>query len=649
MRHITDLEKKLKQADEAYYNTGNPIMSDQEYDALREKFAHQNNNRGAKNAHDYVGSAPSGKLPQVKHDHPMLSLDKIHSKDEIVQFAGKDNLIGMLKMDGLTVSASYKDGILTKLETRGNGEIGNDVMIHAPSFVNLPARISPDIHSLTVDGECIITYDDFEQINKNDEFANPRNLAAGTLNTLDPKISAPRKLRFIAWDVIECDGVDLPTDFGDILHSLSTYGFDYVPYVNYVLGESNIDECIELLRNDAKRMGYPIDGLVFTYADNQKRRKADRTSHHFKHSLAYKFEDDVYPTILRDVEWTMGKIGTLTPVAVFDPVIIDGTEVTRASMHNVSVMRDLNPHIGGYVYVYKANQIIPQLHHCDHNGEPVTIPDTCPVCGDQTSVVKENASVVLTCINPSCPGKMLGRMSTFVSKNGMNIDGLSTEKLRTLLIRGFIKRPIDIYSLKNHKELLENQISGWGKKSVANLLNSIEKARSVKLPNFITALSLPNIGYSQAKTIASHCKDVHDFTNLLSIPQNLLSVDGIGAKTVKDIATWMKTDENAKEMFDLIGLLKFEDDAEVKQSGDSLKGYVFCITGTLKHFANRDALISDIEAHGGRFISDVTKKVTCLINNDVNSTTGKNRKAQKLNIPVIDEEEYLRLRDGKTS
>lgn len=632
-----NIEERIKQADEAYYNTGNPIMSDQEYDELSRKI-----NTGK------VGATPSGKLPQVKHDHLMLSLDKIHSKEDIVSFAGNKKIIGMLKLDGLTVSASYVDGILTKLETRGNGEIGNDIMIHAGSFINLPSRIPSDIHSLTVDGECIITYEDFDAINKNGEFANPRNLAAGTLNTIDAKSSSGRKLRFIAWDVIECDGFDMPDDFGDILYSLDTYGFDYVPYVNYVPGETDINDAIGLLQSDASRFGYPIDGLVFTYASNKRRRSADRTAHHFKHSLAYKFDDELYPTTLRNIEWTMGKTGSLTPVAVFDPVIIDGTEVTRASMHNITVMKELDPRIDGTVYIYKANAIIPQVHHCENNGEVAEIPANCPICGEDTSLIKENASAVLTCINPSCPGKMLGKMSTFVSKNGMNIDGLSTEKLRVLLERGYIRRFSDIYRLDKVKSRLETRISGWGKKSVGNLLNSIEKSKTVELPNFITALSLPNVGYSQAKSIASVCNDVHDFCKYLTTPERLLTIDGIGSKTVRDIRHWVSNNDNINEVFDLIDILKIIVPSDAPK-GDSLNGKVFCITGSLSHFTNRAALIEDIESNGGKYITKVNKKTTHLINNDISSQSGKNKEAIKVGIPIINEEMYLEMRDGKTS
>ena len=648
---IKELTKMLNEYRNAYYNESESIISDYEYDKLYDELEKLENETGLSFANSptkTVGFQVKSELEKIKHSHPMLSLDKTKSVDELRKFAGDKDCILSLKMDGLTCLLTYENGGLVQAETRGNGDIGELITHNANVFENIPLTIEYKGH-FEIEGEAIITYDDFEKINKvlpeDKKYKNPRNLVSGSVRQLDNRIAAQRHIKFVAWKV--------PTEvcsnsFLNRLKYAKELGFEIVPLFTYS-GKSNdkenLPEMIESLKIKAHDYGYPIDGLVMTYNDIQYGESLGLTGHHPRHSVAYKFYDEEFETILNNIEWTMGKSGCLTPTAVFEPVEIDGTIVERASLHNMSIFKDLELSHGDTITVFKANQIIPQVSdNLDRTLNNLCIPpSTCPICGGKTEIVKDNDTEVLMCSNSNCKGKLLGKLSAFASRNKMNIDGLSDETLSKFIARGWLTCFSDIYKLKDYYIHMIN-MSGFGRKSIDKLIDSIEKSRSVELNRFIAALSIPGVGDSTAKDISKHCRyDFDTFVMRLIDKYNWSVIDGIGEKTSQQINEWIDDSGNREDFRKLLQTIIPVNLNTNNNTDQSLAGKNFVVTGDVTQFKNRKELQKFIESKGGKVTGSVTSKTNWLINNDVESTSSKNKKARELAIPIISEKEFLEM------
>lgn len=637
MTRLDELVAKIKEAKVLYYQTGRSPYSDTEYDKMVEEAA-------SLGYVDYVGAAPVDNIEKITHEHPMLSLDKMHTEHEIEEFFSKDVVV-MWKADGLSISATYIDGTLTRLETRGDGKVGNNIMFHANSIHNLPKRINKS-GKYVIDGECVILYSDFENINskmiESERYSNPRNLAAGSLNLLDSNESVKRCLRFYAWDVIDGGNSNY---LEDNLEEAEILGFDVVyhallePEDDYDLKEIN-----DMIRGNAEINKFPIDGVVYKYNDIKYGKSLGMTGHHPRNAMAYKFEDDKYPTKLLNVEWQVGKTGQITPVAIFEPVEIDGSIVEKCSLHNLSIMKQLKLSYGCTVYVYKANCIIPQIDAAgqDGNGE-IEIPSTCPICGGQVVVRKDNNSEVLYCNNDLCPGKLLGQWKNFVSKKGMDIDGLSEKTLERFLKEGFISNMfVSIYHLSDYKKEI-CKLDGFGPKSFTNLINAIEKSKDVDLIHFITAFNIPGIGEGQSKLIAARYKTFDEFAKACDNQERFDQIPGIGEVLHANIINWWVN--NYIQMLDVAEEVRFKDNFSQHMNkpvdDNRLAGKTFVITGSLSHYKNRDELKAEIEKFGGKVAGSISKSTTYLINNDIESTSSKNKKARELGISIISEEEFM--------
>ena len=648
---IKELTKMLNEYRNAYYNESESIISDYEYDKLYDELEKLENETGLSFANSptkTVGFQVKYELEKVKHTHPMLSLDKTKSVDDLRKFAGDKDCILSLKMDGLTCLLTYENGSLVQAETRGNGDIGELITHNANVFENIPLTIEYKGH-FEIEGEAIITYDDFEKINKvlpeDKKYKNPRNLVSGSVRQLDNKIAAQRHIKFVAWKV--------PTEvcsnsFLNRLKYAKELGFEIVPLFTYS-GKSNdkenLPEMIESLKIKAHDHGYPIDGLVMTYNDIQYGESLGLTGHHPRHSVAYKFYDEEFETTLNNIEWTMGKSGCLTPTAVFEPVEIDGTIVERASLHNMSIFKDLELSHGDTITVFKANQIIPQVSdNLDRTLNNLCIPpSTCPICGGKTEIVKDNDTEVLMCSNSNCKGKLLGKLSAFASRNKMNIDGLSDETLSKFIARGWLTCFSDIYKLKDYYIHMIN-MSGFGRKSIDKLIDSIEKSRSVELNRFIAALSIPGVGDSTAKDISKHCEyDFDTFVLKLIDKYNWSVIDGIGEKTSQQINEWIDDSGNREDFRKLLRTIIPVNLNTNNNTDQSLAGKNFVVTGDVTQFKNRKELQKFIESKCGKVTGSVTSKTNWLINNDVESTSSKNKKARELGIPIISEKDFLEM------
>lgn len=632
---IKELTELLNKASDSYYNTGDTIMEDHEFDTLLEELCSLEQETGfvmATSPTHKVGYEVKSELQKVTHNHPMLSLAKTKDWNEFIIYFGSKDVIGMLKMDGLTCSLRYVNGELVSAETRGNGEIGEDIFHNIKTVKTVPQKI-PYKDELIVDGEIICTYEDFEPFST--EYKNPRNFASGSIRLLDSNECAKRHLTFVAWNVIK--GFDNENSFLRKLVIIDELGFTVVPWT------SSFDwDAKEFLVNKAKKLGYPIDGLVGRFDDIKYGESLGTTSHHSNAAYAFKFYDELTETTLRDVEWTLGRTSVLTPTAVFDSVDIDGSSVSRASLHNISIMKNLGLTKNCTIRVFKANQIIPQVDSADKDGDvSIKIPTKCPICGGVTSIKQDNESEVLVCTNPDCIGKKLARFTHFVSRKCMNIDGLSEKTLSLLISNNLVKNFRDIYHLKEHVCKLCT-LDGMGKKSVENLLNSIEKSRDVKLENFIAALGIPNIGLSAAKAISKKFNGNHyDFIMALANDNyDFSQIDDFGEITNKSLHDWWHSKDPMVELLPMEVNFIVENDTG---SSSNLDGKSFCITGSLTYYANRDALVKAIEDNGGKYVSSVSKKTDYLINNDKNSTSGKNKKAIDLSIPIISEEDFLNM------
>lgn len=639
----------LNAASEAYYNTGNPIMTDEQFDTRLEDLRQFEEETGfilANSPTQRVGARVLTELNEITHSHPMLSLEKCHTVDELIKFANNKELIASIKLDGLTCSLTYKDGVLVSAETRGDGYVGSDITEHIKQFLNVPFKINKE-GTYVIDGEAIITNEDFAEVNKDGDFKNSRNLAAGTLAVLDTSLVAKRKLRFFGWDVIEGGNNSLKAN----LNEAKELGFDVVPFwyaTNLI--PKNLQDNIDYVFNYAKEEGYPCDGIVFKFDNIEYGKSLGKTEHHFKNGIAYKREDDTYKTEFIDIDWTVGKTGVITPTAVFKPVEIDGTIVERASVHNVSILTSLDLYNGDTIEVYKANQIIPQVKRNVSSNERVAlgrekdyvfIPSTCPICGGDTEIKQDNDSKVLVCTNDNCKGKLLGKLTHFVSKNAMDIEGLSESTLEKFIELGWLTCFEDIYKLNLHTDTMMD-LDGFGVKSVTNLLASLIRSTYTTLDRFIYALSIPLIGRSASKTISKYFNgDIDRFYSECCFSEfDFTVLDDFGDAMNESINKYLK--DNATMICELSKHMNFEKPQTISNNAN-LSGLTFVITGSLNHFTNRDEAKEKIEAAGGKVSGSVSAKTSYLVNNDITSTSGKNKKAKELNIPIIDEEELIRM------
>lgn len=647
--------RELNRASEAYYNTGQPIMSDYEFDKKIEELKQWEEEIGivlSNSPTHNVGATVLDNIKEVTHKTPMLSLEKCHSVEEIIKFANNHNLVASIKLDGLTVRLTYKDGDLVLAESRGNGIVGSDVTEHVKQFTNVPLHINKE-GTYVIDGEALIKSDDFAEVNKNGEYKNSRNLAAGTLSSLDTSVVKERRLSWYAWEVVE--GAKENDSFTFSLMEAEELGLDVVPNANLGYSEMDIEEVIEYCFDKAKEYNLPQDGVVFKFDDVEYGKSLGNTSHHFRNGIAYKVFNDSVETILRDIEWSCGKTGILTPVAIFDTVDIDGSEVSRASLHNISIMEEImdSPWIGQKIGVYKANLIIPAVRWAEQvdydnqnssNKQFLDIPSVCPICGQPTKIIKENDSEVLYCTNEDCKGRLLGQLTHAVSKSALNISGLSESTLDRLIKFGWVTSIKDIYHLssyKNHMQILD----GFGKRSIEKLLNSIEESRNTNLQRFLYALSIPLLGKSASQDIANACNQNLDvFVGALtsSGKDAFTYINGIGDALGKSIiGYWNK---NGDKIIELSKEFTFEKpNLILDEVPNILQGKTFVVTGSVNHYKNRDELKADIVVHGGTVVGSISSKTSYLINNDINSTSSKNQKAKSLNIPIISEEDFLKM------
>ena len=647
---IINRVEELNKASEAYYNTGQPIMSDAEFDNKLEELRQWEEETGivlSNSPTHNVGAIVLDSIDKVTHESPMLSLAKCHSAEEVKQFAKGHTLVGSVKLDGLTCRLIFKDGELVRAESRGNGTIGNIITDHVKQFLNVPLHINKE-GIYIIDGEALIKTDDFEELNKNDEYKTPRNLASGTLGGLDTSVVKNRKLRWYAWEVVE--GSKYPESFASSLMEANDLGFETVPFANLKWAELNIQEAIDFFLDEAKKENLPQDGVVFKFEDVEYGKSLGSTSHHFNNGIAFKVFNESVESELINIEYTMGRTGILTPTAVFKPVEIEDTIVERASLHNISVMKEImgKPWVGQHVGVIKSNLIIPQIRWAEQDDEYtkiyIDIPHMCPICGQPTKIVKDNNSEVLVCTNDNCKGKLLGKLSHAVSRDALNTDGLSEATIEKFINLGWLNSIKDIYYLSAHENEMKT-LDGFGKKSVDKLLASIEKSRKTSLERFLYSLSIPLLGKSASMMIADSVDyDFDVFIDKMTIKgaEYFRYLPGVGDSLISSLNAYWKN--HCSDILQLANEFTFETQKSImSESTNELENKTFVITGSVNHYQNRDALKADIEAHGGKVVGSISSKVNYLINNDINSTSSKNQKAKSLNIPIISEDEFLSM------
>lgn len=655
IKKMKELIEILNQASDAYYNS-TPIIEDKEWDLLYNELQNLESESGIiypDSPTQNVGYRIIDSIKKVKLDIPMLSLDKCHTKEELMEFANDKDCILSLKCDGLSTRLHYMNGKLVGANTRGNGTEGGDVLHNVKIIKNIPNTI-PYQGELIIDGETIIDWNAFNEINKHipegqEKYKHPRNLVSGSLNLLDSKIASKRNMRFIAWRVIKPSYKS-----NTILESfikIKKLGFEVVPCFSYCnrADRQYLGDMLEKLKEEADRLGIPFDGIVMAYNDIEYGMSLGRTTKFFRHSIAYKFEDQEFKTVLKDIEWSMGKTGQLTPVAIFEPVEIDGTLVERASLHNVSILTSLDLQIGDIISVCKANQIIPMVKEnlSAKNRTPsyVKLPGYCPMCSHQTIVKRDNNTDILYCINENCKGKLLGKLVHAASKNALNIDGLSEATIEKFVSNGWLDEIYSIYNLKNYYSKLV-LMPGFGMKSVNKLLQSIEESKKTTLDRFIYAHSIPLIGQTASKLIAEDCNgDYKLFVTKLEMFQDaaFTHIDGFGFEMGTKLYKWFM--ENGHIMCKNAKLFTFEQDNNVTQVSNKLDGKVFCITGSVNIYKNRDELKQALENVGAKVTGSVTSKTNYLVNNDINSNSSKNKKAKELGIEIITEEAVKNMID----
>lgn len=640
---IKDLVELLNKANKAYYQEANEIMTNFEYDKLYDELVGLEKETGIVLSNSptvNVGYQVVSQLPKEQHNSPMLSLDKTKEVGALADFAGDRKCLLSWKMDGLTVVLTYENGELVKAVTRGNGLVGEVITNNAKTFKNIPISI-PYKGRLTLRGEAIIKYSDFEQINREIEdadskYKNPRNLCSGSVRQLNSQVTAERNVNFVAFALINADDVDFGNSIEQQYKWMESQGFQVVEY--RVVTRNSMEDAVKYFAEKIQTYDYPSDGLVLMFDDIEYGLSLGTTAKFPRNGIAFKWEDEQAETTLKYIEWSPSRTGLINPVAVFEPVELEGTTVSRASVHNISIMEELELGSGDRIKVYKANMIIPQISENLTKSGIDDLPKECPVCGNATEVKAENGIKTLYCPNSQCPAKHVKLFTLFVSRNGMNIDGLSEETLEKFIDAGYIKEFADIFHLDRYYEEIV-ATPGFGQKSYDNLMDSVEKARTVELSALIYSLGIPNIGSANAKLICKAFNNNIEKIRNASV-EELIEIDGIGEIMAEKFCQYFADEDNIKKLDNLLKEVNIAEPEE-NTTPQNMDGLTFVITGSVEHFANRNELKSYIEKHGGKVTGSVSAKTNYLINNDAMSASSKNKKAKQLGVEIVTEEVFL--------
>lgn len=644
-KRIKELIAQLKAASKAYYAEDREIMDNFTYDRLYDELAKLEEESGiymSDSPTQNVGYEAVKTLPEAVHEQPMLSLDKTKNIDELKAFIGDNKTLISWKMDGLTIVLTYRNGELIQAVTRGNGIKGEVVTNNAKVFKGLPVRI-PFKGELVIRGEAYITYADFEAINEempetDAKYKNPRNLCSGSVRQLDSRIAASRNIRLKVFALVKAEGVDFGNSHQNEFEWLKTFGFDVVEYKTATA--QNVNAVIDYFSERVKTNEFPSDGLVALYDDISYGESLGRTAKAPRNSIAFKWADEIKPTHLTEVEWSPSRTGLINPIAIFEPVELEGTTVSRASLHNVSILKELQLGIGDEITVYKANMIIPQVADNLTRSGTLKIPDKCPACGGEAHITGTDDVQTLVCENPACPAKAIKSFEHFVSRSAMDIEGLSESTLEKFIAHGFIHSYADLFNMQKHKaEIIA--IEGFGEKSYENLTAAAEKAKNTTVDRLLYAFGIPGIGSAGARLIAEHFgSDVEKIMDATA--EELCEIDGIGEIMANAYVNWWKDPANMKAFKEVLAIVRIEKGTE-KEIKEQIAGKTFVITGSLEHYSNRDELKAFILNAGGKVAGSVSSKTDYLINNDTTSGSSKNRKAKELGIPVISEEEFLEM------
>ena len=648
VNQIKELVQKLNRAAKAYYQEDREIMSNREYDALYDQLEKLEKETGivlTDSPTVNVGYEAVDALPKETHESPMLSLDKTKEREVLREFIGAHPTLLSWKMDGLTIVLTYENGELQKAVTRGNGVVGEVITNNARVFRNIPLKIAFQ-GRLVLRGEAIITYTDFERINETIEdvdakYKNPRNLCSGSVRQLNNQITAERNVRFYAFALVSAQDLDMHNSRAWQMEWLKSQGFETVEY-RMVTGDS-LDEAMDYFAQTVQQNDFPSDGLVALYDDIAYGDSLGSTAKFPRNAFAFKWADEVRETTLKEVEWSPSRTGLINPIAVFEPVELEGTTVSRASVHNVSIVKELQLGVGDTIQVYKANMIIPQIAENLTRSGNLEIPHICPVCGKEARVISENEVEALYCMNPDCVAKKIKAFTLFVSRDAMNIDGLSEATLEKFIARGFIRDFGDIFEIGRYREEIVT-MEGFGEKSFDNLMSSLEKAKETTPAKVLYSLGISNIGLSNAKVICRHFDD--DLDKIRQADEEEVSaIDGIGPVIARSLTEYFGNSENNRKLDHLLSHLHIQKEEITEEQ--IFKGMNFVITGSLEHFGNRSEAKNLIESLGGKVTGSVTGKTNYLINNDVTSNSSKNKKARELGIPILSEEDFLKMVEDK--
>lgn len=644
IKKMKELGEKLREASRAYYQEDREIMSNVEYDALYDTLSALEKETGivlAESPTVNVGYEAVEQLPKEEHERPMLSLDKTKEREALREFIGEHPTLLSWKLDGLTIVLTYENGELIKAVTRGNGIVGEVITNNARVFKNIPLKISFK-GRLVLRGEAIITYSDFEKINEtigdaDAKYKNPRNLCSGSVRQLNNEITAKRNVRFYAFSLVSAGGVDFRNSREVQFRWLNEQGFEVVEYRKVTAG--TLDEAMDYFAEAVTTNDFPSDGLVALYDDIAYGESLGTTAKFPRNAMAFKWADEMRDTRLLEIEWSPSRTGLINPVAIFEPVELEGTTVSRASVHNISIMKELKLGIGDTIRVYKANMIIPQIAENLTGSGNASIPHTCPACGQETVVKKENDVECLFCVNPGCPAKKIKSFGLFTSRDAMNIDGLSEATLEKFIARGFIHDFGDIFEISRYKDEIV-EMEGFGQKSYDNLMESLERAKETTLPRVIYSLGIANIGLANAKVICRHFDNDLDRIRHASL-EEVSDIDTIGPVIAGNLVAYFRDEDNDRRLDHLMSFLHIQEDSPKQEQ--IFEGMNFVITGSLVHFGNRSEAKELIESLGGKVTGSVTKKTNYLINNDIQSNSSKNKKARELGIPILSEEDFRKL------